>query len=460
MSPLAGARITTMRIMIDGMNLSLEQGTGVATYARNLVACMRREGRHVSVLYGRNVSVHRNLLLREVAFFNAVENRGRSRARILWDTLRALAPLKPYAVPQTGAVLRQELGNRLPAANSLLNQKSVFQIALSKFEAGLGMLEIVPPEPVDIAHWTYPMPLRVRGARNVYTLHDLVPLKMPYATLDQKSRYYRLVRAIAREADAIATVSEASRTDILSMLPADAARVSVTHQSVSIPSALLDTPESDLAGQLAGLAGGLRTDRKPRATLKPRGFFLFVGAVEPKKNLRRLIEAHLAANIDEPLVVVGKQAWQFEEVLRMMERAPAIHYLDYLPFSQVVMLMRTARAVVFPSLYEGFGLPVLEAFLCDTPVITADVGATAEVAGDAALLVDPYDVRSIRDALRRLSASGDPARELGATLATRGRVRAQFFEEAAIARRLAAFHDGVAAAPPRPRPAREATGSR
>jgi glycosyltransferase involved in cell wall biosynthesis len=140
----------------------------------------------------------------------------------------------------------------------------------------------------------------------------------------------------------------------------------------------------------------------------------------------------------------------------MMQRAPNILYLDYLPFSQVITLMRTARAVAFPSLYEGFGLPILEAYVCGAPAITSDVGATAEVAGDGALLVDPYDVGALRDALRRLSAAGDPDGALRARLVAAGRARAADFDEAVIARRLAAFHDVVAAAPIRLAPSRAA----
>ena len=170
------------------------------------------------------------------------------------------------------------------------------------------------------------------------------------------------------------------------------------------------------------------------------GFYLFVGAIEPKKNLRRLIEAYLASGVPEPLVVVGRKAWQYEDVVAMMTRSPRIIYLDYLPFAQMITLMRAARALVFPSLYEGFGLPVLEAFLCGTPVITADASSTGEIAGGAALLVDPYDTRAIRDAIRHLSAdeSGVERRRL----AEAGCRQAQRFEPAAIAR---CYDDGYRA---------------
>lgn len=435
-----------MRVLIDGMNLALERGTGVATYARNLCACLAADDSAVSILYGRNVTAHREPLLREVAFYNTSENRLRSGARIVFDMLRSALPMRPYAVPQTGVVMRRQLAARFPIDAAIYNLPSLFQIALSKFEMGLGMLEITPPEPVDVAHWTYPMPIRVRGARNVYTIHDMVPLRLPFATLDQKSRHYRLLKAIARTADVIATVSEVSRADILAMLPVSPDRVVNTHQSVTLPQALLDAPETDLAAELRGMARGVAAATEDAAgaggrppALSPQGFYLFVGAIEPKKNLDRLLQAYLAAGVAEPLVVVGKQAWQYEDTVRMMRRVPNVIYLDYLPFAQVVTLMRTARAMLFPALYEGFGLPVLEAFLCGAPVVTSSCGATAEIAGDAALLVDPYDVGAIRDAIRRLSGPEHAA--LSAELIARGRRRAAAFAPERIAPRLRALYE-------------------
>lgn len=434
----------SMRIMIDGMNLALEQGTGVATYARNLVTCLQREGHEVSILYGRNVTRHRSPLLREVAFFNATENRARSRLQIGIDLARSLRPVRPYAVPETNQVIRTELSARFPRSGALLNHRSLFNIALSKFEAGLGFLEVDPPEPVDVAHWTYPMPLRARGARNVYTIHDMVPLKLPFATLDSKARHFRLLRAIARHGDAVATVSDTSRDDILAMLPEPPALVVNTHQSVSIPPALMAADDGDLAAEIASVSESLAAQAPPGLAprrLAPRAFYLFVGAIEPKKNLRRLIEAYQAAGVSEPLVVVGRRAWQFKDTETLMARTPGALYLDYLPFRQVVALMRTARATLFPSLYEGFGLPVLESFLCGTPVVTSAHGATAEIAGDAALLVDPYDVGDIRDAIRRLSASDSES--LRTEMAARGLARAAAFDEARIAPRLTALYREV-----------------
>lgn len=439
-----------MRVLIDGMNLALEQGTGVATYARNLSLGLTEAGHDVSTLYGRNVTPHRAPVLREAAFFNAGENRGRKPARQAWDLIRSLAPVSAYAVPETGFVLRDELKPRLPVCRALLNHPGLFLKALSKFKSGLGFLEVTLPEPVDVAHWTYPLPLRVRGARNVYTIHDLVPLRLPYATLDRKPLYHRLMRAIARTADAVVTVSETSRRDILALLPVAPERVVNTFQSVAIRPSLLAAPEADLDAALAAVSEMAQAMRpagllnEPPVRLERRGFLLFLGAVEPKKNLLRLVQAYLASGVPQPLVVVGRRAWQFEETMRLVEKSPRILYLDYLPFAQVVMLMRAARATLFPSLYEGFGLPVLESFLCGTPVVTSAVGATAEVAGDAALLVDAYDPASIRDAIRAVAA--DDA--LCADLAARGAARARAFAPAEVVPRLTAVYEAVVAGRP------------
>jgi glycosyltransferase involved in cell wall biosynthesis len=446
-----------MRIMIDGMNLALEQGTGVATYARNLAACIRLQGHHLSILYGKRVPDRADPLLREAMFVDndpppkqglalaadAVTEFGRALPRV-WRFAR------PQPVTETGHVLRESQRLSLPPADSYLNSRTLFRTAHLRFALTGRFLEVVLPEPVDIAHWTYPLPIRVRGARNVYTLHDLVPLKLPYTTLERKTRYWRLVTAIARDADHILTVSECSRRDIEAMLPASAGRVTNTYQSVDIPPSLLARDWADIDIELAHAFHAPMGEAVQGAPGTPdrlvrHGFYLFVGAVEPKKNLRRLIEAFLASGVREPLVVVGRKAWQFKEVVAMMMRSPRIIYLDYLPFAQMITLMRAARAVLFPSLYEGFGLPVLEAFRCGTPVITARASSTAEIAGDAALLVDPYDTADIRDAIRRLSGEGGEA--IRHALVEAGHRQAARFDQATVAARIEACYRGLMAAP-------------
>jgi glycosyltransferase involved in cell wall biosynthesis len=289
-------------------------------------------------------------------------------------------------------------------------------------------------------HWTYPLPIKVVGAKNVYTLHDLVPLRLPYTTLDIKRRYYRLCRMLVQRADHIVTVSECSRRDIITLLGADPEKVTNTWQAVDIPAKFAKKPEPLARAEVEGSTG-----------LTWGGYFLFYGAIEPKKNVGRLIEAYLAAESPHPLVIVGKKAWKSEEELRLLfddnirwiseengrlVTRRKIILLDYAPFRLLVSLIRGARALLFPSLYEGFGLPPLEAMSLGTPVLTSNTASLPEVVGNAALLVDPYDVQQIAEGIRALDADA----ELRARLAAAGPKQAEAFSPDRYDRRLAALY--------------------
>jgi glycosyltransferase involved in cell wall biosynthesis len=181
---------------------------------------------------------------------------------------------------------------------------------------------------------------------------------------------------------------------------------------------------------------------------------LFFGAIEPKKNVGRLIEAYLASKIETPLLIVGKLAWKSEQEMRLMHddatsyleqigsltyRRRRIFHIDHVPFPLLVSLIRGAKSVLFPSLYEGFGLPILEAMKLGTPVLSSEEGPIPEVAGDGAMLIDPYDTRAIAEGIRELDTNA----ELRASLGARGRRRANLFSPQAYQRRLRALYDRV-----------------
>ncbi len=189
-------------VLIDGYNLGLEKGTGVATYARNLSYEVGRLGHRTSVLYGLGAPPSREPLLREIAFFDSETSTRRSRLR---DIAGVVSPRAARAteVPVSGAVVTRQFGARLPHHDALYNSPDLFRRAHGRFNAWGSTTAVRLPTPVDLAHWTYPLPLRANGAANLYTLHDLVPLRLPYTTLDNKRRYLTLLREIARRADHI-----------------------------------------------------------------------------------------------------------------------------------------------------------------------------------------------------------------------------------------------------------------
>ncbi len=392
-----------MKIAIDGFNLALEKGTGVATYGRNLSYCLGDLGHEVHVLYGRPGAPGKTGLMQEIAFFD--ENAGRSDGtfgRIRRGIGGSLNPRARLAreVTLSGAVIYDQFRSRLPHFDSLWNSPQIYERAHMRFRLFGGRTGVRVPAPIDIMHWTYPLPVRLAGAKNIYTLHDLVPLRLPYTTLDRKHDYFKLVRHLVSKADHIVTVSETSKADIMTLLGVPEDKITNTYQAVSIPDRYLSIPIDVLKDELFG------TFR-----LGFKKYLLFYGSIEPKKNIGRIIEAYLASNLEIPLVIVGAQAWKADQELKLLKNLPAnkesdkglakrkVIQLDYATFPQLVNLIRGALAVTFPSLYEGFGLPILEAMICETPVITSNIGSMREIAGEAGILVDPYDVRDIKQAM-------------------------------------------------------------
>jgi hypothetical protein len=184
------------RIYIDGFNLSLEQGTGVATYSRNLSFALRDLGAEVGVLYGTSVStISFQSLIREIAFFDPRVGKPSwltEKLLNLWRTLTLPFGEIATQVPITGRVIRDTFRARLPYFDHIWNIQGLYskQELYGKF-FGRRMMVHFRQAP-HIMHWTYPLALRVSNAKNIYTLHDLVPLRLPYTTLDNKRYYFRL----------------------------------------------------------------------------------------------------------------------------------------------------------------------------------------------------------------------------------------------------------------------------
>jgi glycosyltransferase involved in cell wall biosynthesis len=414
------------RVGVDGYNLALPNGTGVATYGVALVETLRSLGLAVDGLFG--IPVGRREELREVLFFEAMA-RGLPalspypsvHRALRWASQFRRRPVLP--VPETGLVERRFFAGRLPAFDRILSSARLFEKAEQHFDRTRRFYTVTLPDPPAVMHWTYPLPLRVRGAKNVYTLHDLVPLKLPYATLDRKRVYHRVVETICREADHVCTVSESSRQDVIDRFGVAPGRITNTYQSAPVP------PLADPGD--AGEVLGLERD----------GYYLFFGAIEPKKNVGRLVEAFLAARTEVPLVIVGARAWQSERDLQLIGGTAKhrVQRLEYLPRGLLMQLVAGARGVLFPSLYEGFGLPVLEAMQLGVPVVTSNTSSLPEVAGEAALLVDPYDTGAVARTIARLD--GDAS--LRVTLGALGRVQAERFSAERYRERLGAMYEGL-----------------
>jgi glycosyltransferase involved in cell wall biosynthesis len=417
-----------MRIMIDGFNLALPRGTGVATYGYNLALAARAEGFGIEALYGLRAPFNRKL--RDIMFYESMGNEHATRPPKPWhpgyyrEFSMLVRPKTAREISTSGEVISQQFADRMPEFDSIFTAPDVFDQAVRHFRRFGLFLPVRVPNPPDIMHWTYPLPVKMLGTKNIYTLHDLVPLRLPYASLDNKRAYYKLIRGCVKRADHICTVSAASRDDIQRMFPDAAGKITNTYQAVRLPPATLDTKEDDVEASVRNIFN-----------LPYKEYFLFFGAVEPKKNVGRLIEAYLSLSTKTPLVIVGTRAWGSEVELRLLQRDEVqplkatfrnIRRIDYLPRNLLLRLVRGAKAVAFPSLYEGFGLPTLEAMMLGTPVLTANTSSLPEVVGGAALQVDPYKPAEIAAALHRLDIDA----ELRTRLSIEGRLQAEKYSMA------------------------------
>lgn len=368
------------------MNLALPNGTGIATYGRNFIEIARQLGYDVDLMIGG-----RGL------------DRLPSRTATEWLAAAAPTPARhPFGVARriAGALRTVTMPQvkQLEVVGAL--QTRVFHVddlfanAVAGFRRFGRMTELSIPG-VDMAHWTAPIPIRIKGAINVYTIHDMVPLTHPELVLGSTDLFRHLCQRIARSADHILTVSECSRRDIITELGVSPDLVSNTYQTIE-PS-FWQSRETVRAHWAA--------DTLPQ--FPDRGYFLFFGAIEPKKNLARILAAHDDQQITLPLVVVGTPGWGCSDVLERLNAAAShpdrrIVFVPPVDREQLADLIRSARATVFPSIYEGFGLPALESLALDTPVIGSITGSLPEVIGPGGLLVDPLSVKAIRAAMLAL----------------------------------------------------------
>ncbi|MBV2150018.1 glycosyltransferase family 4 protein [Sphingobium sp. AS12] len=377
-----------VRVCIEGRMLNDGEGTGVSIYARTLCNCLGEAGAEALILD------------------NGGSHPPRSRA------LRWLAATRR----------RPRLAEALADMPDMLIVPDLFREAQVFFNMHGRTLPVAFENPPVVMHWTYPVPLHAVGARNLYTIHDLIPLTHPELTPIPEQRHARILRAILERADLLVTVTEAMRTEIVERLGVDSDRVVSTWQAVEAP-LQADPP----------LPNGIRSGR----------YFLFCGRVERRKNLAAIAAAHTISGSALPLVIVGPHVPGEESLEETLAAYPGVRRLPYLPRRELLGLMRRARALLFPTLAEGFGLPIVEAMTLGCPVLTSDRGATVEVAGGAALLVDPDRSEAIAAAIGLL----DRDDALCARLRAQGFARARYFTPERYARRLRALYARALALP-------------
>ena len=343
---------------------------------------------------------------------------------------RALAPLLP---DRLALFYNRERGveplpglESLPASTVALGYKPWRMLVWMGQLARVGFNRLAPD--AELFHATEHLLIPLRGVPTVLTVHDLIFRRLPEQHKPLNRWYLNLTMPLyCRRATHIIAISEQTRRDLASAYGIAAERTTVIYEAAD-PRFLPQLPEA-MAGARA------------RYHL-PERYLLFVGTIEPRKNLTRLLTAFErlhAEGLTDALVIVGKRGWLTGEFDAALERSPlraAVIFPGFVPDEDLPAIYAGAQALVMPSLYEGFGLPVLEAMACATPVACSNHSSLPEIAGDAAMFFDPVETDSISDALRRIVR--DPA--LQAHLRDAGlRQASQFSWERAAQETLAVY---------------------
>lgn len=252
---------------------------------------------------------------------------------------------------------------------------------------------------LDVVHCPDFIPPLRRRCRAVITVHDLAFLLYPHLLTEESQRYYGQIDQAVKSADAIIAVSQNTRNDLVERVGAKPEKVVVIPEAADEIYRPLDRDLVEATLQRRFRFG--------------RGYILFVGTIEPRKNLPFLLRAYAllkerwrsVGRSVPKLVIAGRKGWLFGEVFRAVEDlrlGDDVIFVGVVSPDDLVILYNGASLLVFPSLYEGFGLPLLEAMACGTPVVGAEVSSIPEVVGDAGLLYSPKDIEALISGLESL----------------------------------------------------------
>jgi glycosyltransferase involved in cell wall biosynthesis len=342
-----------MKILINGLQLG-DLNTGVQYYTENLLYEYQKQNKHFDFLVSKNYKHHFSSNdLKNIHFINLKESRIR---RVFYEN---------FMLPKY-----------------FLNQK--FELYHS---------------PNYLLPFRCPIP-------SVVTIHDLITLDYPELCQTESALYFRLFLSHSiNKASKIIAVSSKVKEDIIRHFKTPPEKIEVVYHGIS--SNFRKITDQKLLNSVI------------RKYHLPEQFILFVGNIEPKKNLERLIAAFSKlkkeTHINHKLVIVGKKGWKYRQVfdiVRKLRLENEVLFLGYVPEEELPCFYSLASLFAFPSLYEGFGFPPLEAMACGLPALVSNKGALPEITGGKCLLVDPYDVNQLAEGIYQLITNTDLRQKL------------------------------------------------
>jgi glycosyltransferase involved in cell wall biosynthesis len=349
-----------------------------------------------------------------------------SYATNLIEALAEIDQTNRYTLYVTKREAVERFGNRWPnfSVRSTLPHTPLIRIPLT-------LSAELRRNPVDVLHVQFTSP-PFSPCPVVVSIHDLSFEHLPETFKWRSRKQLRItVRRTARQASQVIALSEYARNDIVNTYQVSPEKISVIPLSAGAHfRPIVNEEELQRVRQTYGIKGE---------------YILSVGAIQPRKNLGRLVAAYARLRRSKPevklpkLVLAGKRGWLYDETFRAikeLELSEAVIVTGYVPENDLPALYSGALCFIYPSYFEGFGLPPLEAMQCGVPVIAGDRTSLPEVVGDAGILVDPYDVGALAAALEKVVS--DP--NLRSELSVKGLARAKLFEWRETARQTLAVY--------------------
>jgi len=426
---MIGNDLSGIDVLLDSHDLAIPEGTGIKSYGLQLISVLKELGANPDLLVSSRTNP--NPLVTQSMLYDTPEQNERGvkgwrrilNQRIRFGTHKAIhippanghgGPLVPDAVFPYGMGC-SVMFNCYQASRAIQTKAKV----IPSFRTAKNY---------RVWHATQPLSLRHKSAAQITTVHDLIPLLQPHLCNDLRPLFYQRVEESIRRSRAIAVVSESTKTDLLKNFSISEEKIVVTNLFSRISGVECDPRIVDMAMKAFDI--------------ERQKYILFIGTLDSRKNIRRLIEAYLSLGSDHTLVLVGKPGWCSQDELKVLahlkaKRGQDVRLLGYVPPPMLPALYQGAACLAFPSLAEGFGLPVLEAMTSGCPVVCSSTTSLPEVGGDAVEYADPLSVKSITDGLDRVL--GDPVYRN--TLIERGRIRALHFSRRRFAEKIVELYN-------------------
>jgi len=254
----------------------------------------------------------------------------------------------------------------------------------------------------DIYHFfNFTIPKNIKG-KVINTIYDTVFISAPETMGDRKE--LEEYKYGAQKSDLIITISESAKNDIIKNLGVNEDKIEIVHPGIDLENYSQKYKKEEL-------------ERIRKKYNLPSEYILYLGTIEPRKNIERIIKAFIKykEKVDDDLkfVIVGKKGWKYENIMKLIESMGTdIIITGYIDEEDKIPIYKLAQFFAFPSLYEGFGMPVLEAMAAGVPVVTSNVSSLPEVAGDAAILVDPLSEDEIFEAYKKIRSDSNYREEM------------------------------------------------